>query len=99
MVAPDAPQHDIRDLPDDALVFLLGSRYCETDRLGDFAWQTFGATEPGWARVQAIVDFVHDHITFSYRTPTRSGPPGARSTTGSASAATSRTSPSRSAAA
>lgn len=66
VVAPAAPQHDIRDLPDDALVFLLGSRYCETDRLGEFAWATFGATEPGWARVQAIVDFVHGHITFGY---------------------------------
>jgi transglutaminase-like putative cysteine protease len=65
-VAADARQHDIRELPDEALVFLLGSRYCETDRLGAFAWERFGGTEPGWARVQAIVDFVHQHIRFSY---------------------------------
>lgn len=65
--APDARQHDIRELPDDVLVYLLGSRYCDTDRLGDFAWATFGATEPGWARVQAIVDFVHQHIRFDYQ--------------------------------
>ena len=55
------------------LVFLLGSRYCDTDRLGDFAWAQFGGTEPGWPRVQAIVDFVHDHIAFDYQNadPTR----------------------------
>jgi transglutaminase-like putative cysteine protease len=67
VVAPDARQHDIRDLPDDVLVFLLGSRYCETDRLAEFAWAQFGQTETGWARVQAIVDFAHDHIAFNYQ--------------------------------
>ena len=67
VVAPEARQHDIRDLPDDVLVFLLGSRYCDTDRLGDFAWAQFGNTVPGWARVQAIVDFVHNHIAFNYQ--------------------------------
>jgi transglutaminase-like putative cysteine protease len=64
--APDARQHDIRELPDEALVFLLGSRYCETDRLGEFAWARFGGTPAGWPRVQAITDFVHDHLTFGY---------------------------------
>jgi transglutaminase-like putative cysteine protease len=62
----DAIQHDIRDLPDNVLVFLLGSRYCETDRLGDIAWGLFGQTQPGWPRVQAILDFVHHHIRFDY---------------------------------
>lgn len=66
-VAPDAPQQDVRDLPDDVLVFLLGSRYCDTDRLSDIAWAEFGDTAPGWSRVQAIVDFVHNHITFDYQ--------------------------------
>jgi transglutaminase-like putative cysteine protease len=66
-VAPDAEQHDIADLPDAALGFLLGSRYCETDRLMDFAWARFGSVAPGWARVQAICDFVHQHITFAYQ--------------------------------
>jgi transglutaminase-like putative cysteine protease len=65
-VVADAPQHEVQDLPDDALVFLLGSRYCETDRLSDTAWQLFGNTPPGWARVQAICDFVHNHIVFNY---------------------------------
>ncbi|HTN41121.1 MAG TPA: transglutaminase family protein, partial [Asticcacaulis sp.] len=60
----DAAQHDVRDLPDDVLVFLLGSRYCETDKLGDIAWSLFGHTQPGWPRVQAILDYVNSHIRF-----------------------------------
>jgi transglutaminase-like putative cysteine protease len=67
VVARDAVQHAIGDLPDDVLVFLLGSRYCETDRLADFAWSRFAATPPGWARVQAICSFVHGHIAFDYQ--------------------------------
>ena len=67
VVAEDAIQHDIKDFPDDVLVFLLGSRYCETDRLSDFAWAQFGDNAAGWPRVQAICDFVHHHITFGYQ--------------------------------
>jgi transglutaminase-like putative cysteine protease len=66
-VAPDAAQHDVGDLPDEVLLYLLGSRYCDTDLLGEFAWQQFAATPPGWARVQAICDFVHSHIRFDYQ--------------------------------
>jgi transglutaminase-like putative cysteine protease len=65
-VVADAPQHAVQDLPQQALVFLLGSRYCETDRLSEAAWQLFGRSPPGWARVQAICDFVHRHIAFNY---------------------------------
>jgi transglutaminase-like putative cysteine protease len=61
-----AQQHAVEDLPAETLVFLLGSRYCETDRLSEMAWSRFGQTAPGWARVRAISDFVHDHITFGY---------------------------------
>ena len=73
-VIPDARQHPIEELPDEALVFLLASRFCESDRMLDLAWQLFGATEPGWPRVQAICDFAHDHIRFDYAQarPTRS---------------------------
>lgn len=53
-------------LPDEALPYLLGSRYCETDKLADQAWSLFGQVQPGWARVQAITDFVHNHLTFGY---------------------------------
>lgn len=61
-----AKQTAIEQLPDDALLFLLGSRYCETDLLADTAWQVFGDTAPGWFRVQTICDFVHQHIEFGY---------------------------------
>jgi len=64
-VFPTARQHPIEELPDDVLLYLLGSRYCETDRLSEFAWARFGHVE-GWARVQAICDFVNQHITFGY---------------------------------
>ncbi|MGO8658518.1 transglutaminase family protein, partial [Rhizobium ruizarguesonis] len=50
IVPEDAVQHAINDLPDDVLVFLLGSRYCDTDRLADFAWARFSSTPLGWAR-------------------------------------------------
>ena len=64
--APEAKQHNVEDLPDEVLMFLLGSRYCETDRLSDTAWAIFGQSPTGWGRVQAICDFVHNHIVFDY---------------------------------
>ncbi len=63
---PQAQEHPVEVLPHDALVFLLGSRYCETERLMDEAWRLFGHLEPGWQRVQAVCDFVHGHIVFGY---------------------------------
>jgi transglutaminase-like putative cysteine protease len=70
---PFARQLPLQELPEDTLVFLLGSRYCETDLLSDTAWSRFGQTTPGWSRVQAICDFVHNHIAFDYQNarPTR----------------------------
>ncbi|PZQ18052.1 MAG: transglutaminase [Ancylobacter novellus] len=66
VLALDAEQSAVEDLPDDTLVYLLGSRYCETDRLVDLAWRLFGNGPTGWRRVQAIVDYVHDRIEFGY---------------------------------
>lgn len=66
VVEPHAREVPPERLPEDVLVYLLGSRYCETDLLGGRAWQLFGHVEPGWGRVQAIVDFVHNHLTFGY---------------------------------
>jgi transglutaminase-like putative cysteine protease len=63
---PNTWQHNVEHLPEETLVFLLGSRYCETDRLSDIAWKLFSNTPLGWPRVQAICDFVHNHITFGY---------------------------------
>ena len=59
-------QHPIQDLPEDSLVYLLGSRYCETDRLTPLAWSLFSNTPEGWPRVQAICDYVHNRIEFGY---------------------------------
>jgi transglutaminase-like putative cysteine protease len=66
-VALSEHQHAVEDLPDESLVFLLGSRYCETDRLTGIAWDLFGHSPTGAGRVQAICDYVHRHITFSYQ--------------------------------
>jgi transglutaminase-like putative cysteine protease len=66
IAVPSAPQHAVEDLPAETIVYLLGSRYCETDRLSDIAWKLFEKSPPGWARVQAICDFVHHHIRFDY---------------------------------
>ena len=66
VIAPQAHQHAVQDLPDDTLLFLLGSRYCETDRLSETAWSLFGHAPMGWGRVQAICDYVHRHIVFGY---------------------------------
>jgi transglutaminase-like putative cysteine protease len=66
IVAPWVQQTPVEDLPESALVYLLGSRYCETDQLSPIAWQLFGAGPTGWARVQAICDFVHQRIEFGY---------------------------------
>jgi len=66
LVVPDAAQTPVEQLPDDVLVYLLGSRYCDTDQLSDTAWRLFGGVQGGWARVQAICDYVHERIRFNY---------------------------------
>jgi transglutaminase-like putative cysteine protease len=65
-VDPNARQLEIGGLPDDVLVYLLGSRYCETQKLSNLAWSLFGGVTPGCQRVQAICDYVHDRICFGY---------------------------------
>lgn len=62
-----AGQDSVQDLPEETLLFLLGSRYCETDLLSDTAWGLFSGTAPGYDRVQAICNFVHNHIAFNYQ--------------------------------
>lgn len=70
---PGAEQGQVADLPVETLPFLLGSRYCETDLLSAFAWSQFGSVEGGWAKAQAVCDFVHGHLEFGYphANPTR----------------------------
>lgn len=64
---PDAREVPVQQLPHHILTFLIGSRYCETDRLSQVAWDLFGDMKPGWSRVQAICDHVHNHLTFGYK--------------------------------
>jgi transglutaminase-like putative cysteine protease len=73
VVVPYAQLHAVKDLPEETLVFLLGSRYCETDLLSPVAWQLFGELQRGWPLVQAICDYVHNRIKFDYQMarPTR----------------------------
>ena len=66
VVAAWAGQTPVQNLPEETLVFLLGSRYCETDQLSEVAWDLFGKSPAGWGRVQVICDFVHKHIAFGY---------------------------------
>jgi transglutaminase-like putative cysteine protease len=66
LIATFAQQHSIEELPEETLVFLLASRYCDTEKLSQTAWNLFAHTPPGWPRVQAICDFVHRHIAFGY---------------------------------
>ena len=66
-VAPNAWQQPVESLPEETLVYLLASRYCDTENLSELAWQLFGGTVPGWPRVQAVCDFVHRHIEFGYQ--------------------------------
>jgi transglutaminase-like putative cysteine protease len=67
IVAPGAQQVPVQDLPDDILVYLLGSRYCDTDHLSNMAWDMFGSGPTGWGRVQAICDHVHERLSFGYQ--------------------------------
>ena len=61
-----AREMPLQDLPKEILIYLLGSRYCEVDLLSDTAARLFGGLQQGWQRVQAVCDFVHDHVTFGY---------------------------------
>src|ERR1700737_114741 len=65
-IAPDAGQVAVENLPEEAIVFLLASRFCDSDRMLDLAWSLFKDSTPGWAGVQAICDFVHQRINFGY---------------------------------
>jgi transglutaminase-like putative cysteine protease len=65
-LAPGATQHALESLPVETLVYLLGSRYCETDHFVNVAWEKFGNVTKGWPLVQAICDYVHDRIKFGY---------------------------------
>jgi transglutaminase-like putative cysteine protease len=74
MIWPEAIQHEVHELPDDVIVFLLASRYCEVDAMNEMAWAKFGQIPKGWGLAQAIVDYAHEAIEFGYEhaRPTKS---------------------------
>jgi transglutaminase-like putative cysteine protease len=80
----NARQHAIADLPPETLRYLTASRYCDSDELVEQAWALFGQTPEGWARVQAICNFVHNHLTFGYQfgRPTKTATDALRERTG-----------------
>jgi len=63
---PSAQQVPIHELPPEVMQFLLSSRYCEVDRLGNIAWDLFGKSEPGWGRAKAICNWVQANVKFGY---------------------------------
>jgi transglutaminase-like putative cysteine protease len=65
--APSASEIPVSDLPSEVLPFLLGSRYCETDKVSQLAWNLFGSSARGWHRVQKVVDYVHNRLRFDYQ--------------------------------
>jgi transglutaminase-like putative cysteine protease len=62
-----ARESPVGDLPHEMLSFLLNSRYCEVDRFSTIALELFGHIPPGWGRVQAVCNWVHNKVTFNYQ--------------------------------
>ncbi len=71
VIARDAAETPVAALPDEVLNFVMPSRFCLSDELGQESWDRFGSLTPGWDRVQAIVDYVNGHLAF---TPGASNP-------------------------
>jgi len=61
-VPPETPG----ELPPAVLRYAMPSRYCDSDKLGNFAWEKFGQTEHGMPRVTAISRWIHDNIEYRY---------------------------------
>jgi transglutaminase-like putative cysteine protease len=59
-------QYQVSELPNDVLIYLLGSRYCDTQRLTALAWSTFGGYQEGWPRIEAVLQYTHERLYFSY---------------------------------
>lgn len=66
LVDRGAVQHPVDELPNETLMYLLSSRYCEVSRLADEAWDLAKDHAPGWERVQALVTAAHERIHFDY---------------------------------
>ncbi len=87
-IAAEAEQHALENLPVEVLIYLLGSRYCETDRVSDLAWALFGQVPRGWPLARAICDYVHDRLAFDTSMRARQEQRGTRIQSNAACAAT-----------
>lgn len=65
-VEPNALATPVGQLPDEALQFMLQSRYCPSDKMVDQALQIAGGMPAGYAQVEAIRAWVHQHIAYQY---------------------------------
>jgi transglutaminase-like putative cysteine protease len=63
-VRADAPETPVTELPDEALLYTMPSRYVLPDVLGDEAWKLFGSLPPGYGRVAAVIEHVNSSIEF-----------------------------------
>ena len=66
VIPAEAYQYPVNELPTDVLPYLLNSRYCEVDVMTDIAWNLFGTVPMGYPKVRAVLDWVHNHVTFGY---------------------------------
>jgi transglutaminase-like putative cysteine protease len=62
---PSAAASKVEDLPDDAFLYLLPSRYCWPEHFQDIAWELFGTIESGWERVNAVSAWIHDNLAYA----------------------------------
>jgi transglutaminase-like putative cysteine protease len=60
------PILSVDQIPSELLRYTLPSRYCDSDKLLNFAWNQFGQTAHGLPRVQAICDWVHNNIEYRF---------------------------------
>jgi transglutaminase-like putative cysteine protease len=67
-VDPAAAFTLMQDLPDNVLQFTLPSRYCESDLLGDKAWEIIGSSIIGYEQVENIRSWIHDNFEYAYGT-------------------------------
>ncbi|MBW4026343.1 MAG: transglutaminase family protein [Acidobacteria bacterium] len=65
-ISPWAVELPVEQVPNEVLRYLMNSRYCEVDSMVHIATDLFGGLAPGWQRVQAINNWVHQHVTFGY---------------------------------
>ena len=64
-VSPGAPFHEVQNLPEEVLTYLLPSRYCESDQFTDLGWDLVDGVEPGYDQVVRIVEWIRSSVRFN----------------------------------